>query len=88
VAFIALKKVVICYPFSTTNHVCTYVDGTNCRFTQKSVQKSEKGGASPKAQPHREGYMSLALLKALYPMENFGNIKGDRGAHVDYNAII
>jgi hypothetical protein len=85
VAFIALKKVVICYTFSTTNHVCTYVDGTNCRFTQKSVQKSKKGGASPKAQPHRE---SLALLKALYPIKNFVNIKGDRGAHVNYNTII
>ena len=64
---------------STTNHLCTYMDGTKCRFTQK-------GGASPKAQPQSEGYTSLALLKPLCSSKNFSDIKEDRGAHSNYIA--
>ena len=55
---------------------------------KRVCKKAKKGGASLKAQPHREGYMSLALLKALYPIENFGNIIGNRGANVNHNAVI
>ena len=73
---------------STTNHVCTYVDGTKCRFTQNVCKKAKKGGASPKAQPQSEGYTSLALLKPLCSSKIFSNIIGDRGAHIDYNVVI
>ena len=71
---------------STTNHLCTYMDGTKCRFTQKVCKKAKKWGASPKAQPQSEGYTSLALLKPLCSSKNFSDIKEDRGAHSNYIA--
>ena len=55
---------------------------------KRVCKKAKKGGASLKAQPHREGYMSLALLKALCANRNSSNIMSDRGAHIDHNAAI
>src|ERR1700689_5281193 len=60
----------------------------NIDLHKKVSAGKKKGGASPKTQPQTEGYMSLALLKALYPIENSGNIIGDRGAYVNCNTVI
>jgi hypothetical protein len=72
--------VVKCYIFSSI-HMLMYI------YTKVFIngpKKAKMGGGSQKAQPQKEVYTSLALLKYLCPSENSSNIIHDRGAHNDY----
>src|SRR6202011_3130879 len=84
VAFIALKKVVICYLIQII-YVHIWME-EHVDLHKKCAKKRKKGGASPKAQPQSEGYTSLALLKPPCSSKNISDIKEDRGAHSNYIA--
>jgi hypothetical protein len=68
---IAWKKVVKCYLFSTTDCVCTYTDGTKCRFTQKCSSMDPKKGVEVKNTATKGGIYIHCTVESSMPKRKF-----------------